>query len=124
MISQDMGTGVNLMNIRSLLFAILLGLSLPAAAEFQTVSLAHEVALSNFQVPASQNAGVIFRKCDNCDGRAVRVNVNTQYIINGQSVPLKEFRKRIFRIRNRTRETVTVLQHLESNTIVSVSVTI
>jgi hypothetical protein len=112
------------MNIKTSLFATLLGFSLPVAAEFTTVSLAHEVSLSNFRVPVTLNSGVAFMTCDDCDIQRSRVTAETQYIINGQPVPLKEFRKSVFKIRNRADELVIVLQHLESNTIVSVSVTI
>jgi hypothetical protein len=112
------------MNIKTLLIAVLLGLSVPVAAEFTTVSLAHEVALSNFRVPPSDNSAVAFKTCDDCEIQRVRVTVNTQYNINGQSVPLKEFRKTIFQVRDRANNIITVLQHLETNTIVSVSVSI
>ena len=112
------------MNIRTLLFAILIGFSLPVAAEFKTVSLAHEVALSNFRVPPSQNAGVRFKTCDECEMQTVRSTPLTQYTINGEAVSLKEFRKAVFKVRDRSNNTITVLQHLESNTIVSVSATI
>jgi hypothetical protein len=122
--SKNLGKGVILMNIKTLLFAILLGFSLTAAAEFRTVSLAHEVALSNFRVPPSLNAGVSFKTCDDCEMQTVRSTPLTQYIVNGQQVTLKEFRKSVFKVRDRSNSTVIVLQHLETNTIVSVSVTI
>ena len=123
MMSQNLGKGVVLMNIKSLLFAMLLGFSLPVAAEFKTVSLAHEVALSNFRVPPSLNAGVSFKTCDDCEMQTIRSTPRTQYIINGQPVTLKEFRKAVFKVRDRSNNIVIVLQHLETNTIVSVSVT-
>lgn len=122
--SRNLGKGVILMNIKSLILAILLGLSLPVAAEFKTVSLAHEVSLSNFRVPPTANSGLGFKTCDECEMRTVRVTPMTQYIINGKALPLKEFRKAIFQVRDRSNHTLTVLQHLESNTIVSVSVTL
>jgi len=37
---------------------------------------------------------------------------------------LKAFRKAVFQIRDRAAETIIVLHHLESDTIVSISVTI
>lgn len=124
MMSQDLGKGAYLMNTKTFLLALLLGISLPVAAEFTTVSLAHEVALSNFRVPASQNSGVTFKTCDACDMQRSRVTVETQYVINSRPVSLKEFRKTIFTIQDRASETIIVLQHLESNTIVSVSVSL
>ena len=112
------------MNIKTLLVAILLGLSLPLAAEFRTVSLAHEVSLSNFRVPISTNSGISFKNCDDCELRTSRATPQTQYIINGRARPLKEFREMVFQVKDRANNIVTVLQHLETNTIVSVSVTI
>ena len=41
------------MNIKKLLICTLLTLSLPVAAEFETVSRAYEIALSDFRVPAT-----------------------------------------------------------------------
>ena len=112
------------MNIRTLLVAILLGLALPVAAEFRTVSLAHEVTLSNLRIPISTNAGVSFKNCDSCELQTVRATPMTQYIVNGQLVTLKEFREMVFQVKDRANNIVTVLQHLETNTIVSVSATI
>lgn len=110
------------MNIKYFFIAVLLGLSLPAAAEFTTIAEAHEVALSDFRVPATPSSGVIFKICDDCDMMTVRVTPNTQYLINGKSYPLKEFRKRVFDIRDRANTPVTVLHHLESDIVLSVSV--
>lgn len=112
------------MHIRTYLAVIILCLSLPVAAEFQTVSLAYEISLNNFWAPASHNAAVIFRECDECDPLRVRVTANTVYRVNNELVTLKEFRKSIFRVRRRADETIIVLHHLESDTIEQVSVTL
>lgn len=112
------------MKSRKTLFAVLLCLSLPAAAEFETISAAYEVSLSNFRVPATPNSGVILSKCDDCERIAIRVTPGTEYTINDEAVTLKQFRKTIFKIRDRADETIIVLHHLESDTVLSVSVTI
>ena len=112
------------MNIKTLLLAILLGLALPVAADFRTVSLAHEISLSNLRIPISTNAGVSFKNCDDCKVQTVRATPTTQYIVNGRATTLKEFREMVFQVKDRANNIVTVLQHLETNTIVSVSVTI
>ena len=124
MISQDLGKGIYLMNIKTLLVAILLGVALPVAADFRTVSLAHEVSLSNFRVPISTNSGVSFKNCDDCDLQTSRATAKTQYVVNGQPITLKEFREMVFQVKDRANTAVIVLQHLETNTIVSVSVNI
>ena len=112
------------MKIRILFACTLLVLCLPAAAEFKTVSLAYEVTLSDFRVPATPSSGVIFRECEDCEMRTVRVAPQTRYLINGKRVELKEFRKTIFQIRDRQNTFLTILHHLESDVVVSVSVAI
>ena len=106
-----------------IIFATLL-LGMQAGAEFVTVSRAYEVALSDFRVPATPSGGATFRTCSDCDFQTVRVTPLTVYKINGKTLELRKFRERIFRIRDRAPVTVIVLRHLESDTIVSVSVTI
>ena len=111
------------MNIKKLLICTLLILSLPAAADFNTISKAYEVALSDFRVPATPSSGVQFKECAECDAQIIRVTPHTQYRINGKSVELKEFRKSVFQIRDRATTMVIVLHHLESDTVEAVSVT-
>lgn len=110
------------MSIRKILVIALLAMSLPAAAEFVTVSLAHEVALSNMRVPATPSSGVQFRKCDDCESIILRVTPHTQYLVNGQAVDLKEFRANVFNIRDRASKVVVIKHHLETDTVESISV--
>jgi len=110
------------MKIRHLLIAILLSVSLPATAEFTTYAEAYELALSDVRVPATPSSGIIFKKCGECDAMSVRVTPKTTYLINGQAYPLKEFRKRVFSIRDRSQTPVTILHQLEADIVLSVSV--
>ena len=112
------------MKTKITMICVTLLISLSAAAEFKTVARAYEVALSNMRVPATPSSGIVFKQCAECDVQIVRVTPATRYIVNGQTVTLKEFRKSVFQVRNRARETIVVKHHLESDTIVSVSVTI
>jgi hypothetical protein len=112
------------MNIRKSLICALLVVSLPAVAEFTTISRAYEIALSDFRVPATPSSGAMFKECAECDMMSVRVTPKTQYVVNGKSITLKAFRKAVFQIHDRAAETIIVLHHLESDTIVSISVTI
>jgi len=112
------------MNKTLILICTFLVLSLPAAAEFTTVAEAYEIALSDFRVPATPSSGIIFKRCADCDMETVRVTPDTRYIVNNRSVTLKDFRKQVFQIRDRAAETIIVKHHLESDTIVSVSVSI
>ena len=112
------------MKMRVTTACVLLMLSLPVAAEFKTVSLAYEITLSDFRVPATPSSGVILRECADCEMRAIRVTPHTRYLVNGQAVELKDFRKAVFQVRDRQNTFLTVLHHLESDIVVSVAVTI
>ena len=112
------------MNIRNILICALLMASFSAMAEFTTISRAYEAVLSDTRVPATPNSGIIFKECADCDMRTLRVTPDTQYLVNGKSVTLKDFRKSVFQVRERANTAITILHHLESDTVVSVSATI
>jgi len=112
------------MHIRKLLIALLMSLSLSAMADFVTTELAYEVALSNLTTPVSSSGSLVFKECDDCDTMMIRMTGNTRFIVNGRTVELKEFRKQVFQVNDRRNVPVTVKHHLESDTIVSVSVSL
>jgi hypothetical protein len=111
------------MNIKLVLTALILSLALPAAAEFKTISRAYEVSLMDFRAPTGVNSGLAFKGCAECDTISVRVTPETRYQVNGKALPLDEFRQAAARINNREAVMIIVLHHLESDTIVSVSLT-
>ena len=110
------------MHIRQLIIGLLMSLSLSAAAEFVTIELAYEVALSDLNTPVTKSGSLVFKECEDCDTRVIRMTRNTQFIVNGRAVELKEFRKQVFQVHDRKHVPVTVKHHLESDTVVSVSV--
>ena len=110
------------MKIRTLIALVLLGLS--AAAYSDVVSQAYEVSLNDFRAPATENGGIAFKECPDCERRIVRVTSGTRYAINGERVRLKDFRKAVTQADDRDEKTVTVLHHLESNTIESLDLVI
>ncbi len=110
------------MNIRHFIFTALLSISLPATADFTTVAEAYELTLSDVRVPATPSSGIVFKRCADCEMQVVRVTPNTEYRINDKAYPLKEFRKRVFDIRDRSNTIVGVLHHIESDVVLSVSV--
>lgn len=99
-----------------------LGMSIPTSG--QIVSLAYEVPLNEFRVPATTNSGASFRECSGCERHLVRVTAATQYVINGESLRLQAFREALMHARNRDDKTVIVMHHLESDTIESISVSL
>jgi hypothetical protein len=111
------------MKTKLFLTAMFLSLALPAAAEFTTVSRAYEVSIMDFRAPASVDGGLAFKGCAKCDTISARVTPNTRYQVDGKALPLEKFRQAAARIYNREAATIIVLHHLESDTIVSVSLT-
>ncbi len=110
------------MRIRKLLVLVLLGLSLVAAADFKTITEAYEVDLSDLRLPGSENGTLTFKQCSDCEVQILRVTGKTRYVINDRDFALAEFKEQLKHIRNRKDQNVSVLHHLESNTIKAVKV--
>ena len=108
----------------SIITVLLLGLSFTASADPNVVSRGYELTLADFRAPATENGGITYRTCSDCDFISSRVGPGTRYTLNGQSIRLADLRKALVVVRDRESVFVTVLRHLESNTIVSVSVTL
>ena len=115
---------VNLMKIKTLMTVTLLCLGQLAFGQGQIISQAYEISLDKFRAPATVNGGVAFQECDECDRMNVRVTAGTRYIINGKAVPLKDFKKAVSQVRDRDEVTLTVLHHLESDTIEMIAVSL
>lgn len=111
------------MHIRIILAVIALSFGHLAAADFRTVERAYEVPLSLLRIPPSTNGSVMFRECAECEQFSVPVTGNTEFLINGKPVLLRDFRKSLFKIRDRESEIITVRRNLKSNTITSMKVT-
>ena len=110
------------MHSRKLLVLVLLGLSLAAAADFRTITEAYEVYLSDLRLPGSENGTLTFKQCSDCELQTLRVISKTRYWINNRDFALTEFKEQLKRIRNRRDQNVSVLHHLESNTIKAIKV--
>lgn len=118
---------VNLMKIRTFIAALILSFGLAGVALADTgevISKAYEVSLENFRAPATQNGSVSFKECDSCKMQLVRVTEGTRYFVNDKPVRLDDFRKAVSVVSDRASKTVIVMHHLESDTVVSVSVSL
>jgi hypothetical protein len=115
---------VNLMKILTLMTVTLLCLGQLAFGQGQVISQAYEVSLDKFRAPATANGGVAFQECDECDRMNVRVTSGTRYTINGKAVRLEDFKKAVAQVRDRDEVTLTVLHHLESDTIEMIAVSL
>ncbi len=107
------------MHIRKLLALVLIGLSLSAAADFTTLIEAYEVNSNDLRLPRSTGGTLTFKRCPDCDLQTLLCNSGTRYVIDRRDVLLTEFKERMAGARD---ETVTVLHHLESNTISAIKV--
>lgn len=105
------------MHRQILLILFLLGLSVTAAADFRTLSEAHEVDLVNLRLPGTEFGTVAYKPCADCTAQTSRVNAKTRYSINGRAYSLPEFKRRLNLVRDPKMQNVSVLQHLQSNTV-------
>ncbi len=112
------------MNIKTLLAVTLICFGLSAAAEDRIISRAYEITLSDFSAPVTQNGGVTFKECADCEQIRTRVTPATRYAINNKTVRLEDFRKAVGQVRNPEEKLVVVMHHLESDTIKSLNVSI
>lgn len=117
------------MNFKTLFAIALVSLGLAyaapsAAALGPVVAQAHEISLENFSAPATENGGATFSKCNTCQRQTVRVSGGTRYVVNGSDVRLEDFRKALSQVRSRDDVTLTVVHHLESDTITKISVSL
>ncbi len=112
------------MNIKTLFAITLICFGLSAAAEDQIISRAYEITLSDFNAPVTQNGGVTFKECADCEQIRTRVTPATRYAINNKTVRLEDFRKAVSQVRNPDEKLIVVLHHLESDTIKSLNVSI
>ncbi len=110
------------MKIKTLFAIALLGISFASAG--QVISQAYEIALGDFRAPVSQNGVAVFKKCEDCEQLLVRVTPATRYTVNGKIVRLDDFRKIVGPAGSRKSGYVTVLHHLESDTIESIAVSL
>jgi len=112
------------MRFKTFIAITLLVLGLATAVQSQVVSQAYEVALNDFQAPATENGGASFRACEDCERQLVRVTTSTRYTINGKAVRFADFRRAVTDARSRRNADVTILHHLESDTIKSINVSL
>jgi len=105
------------MKIKTLITVALLCLSFAATGQGQVTAQAYEIALRNFQAPATANGRAAFKECDTCVRKSVRVTPTTRYAVNGEAVRLEDFRKALLQANSQASTAVTLLHHLESDTV-------
>ena len=97
-------------------------LSLPSMAQFRTIAEAYEVRLSDLRLPQSEGGTLAFKTCDACPYESKLVSNDMQWILDGRSLPLEDFRRDLSTVTDRENTPVMVLHHLESDRVTRVSV--
>ena len=114
------------MRFRNLMIALLFSAvtGLATATPHEVIAEAYELTLDTFQAPATLNGSAGFKTCPECARQLVRTTLSTKYKLNGEVVKFADFRKAISRVQDRDKASVTLVHHLESDTVVSISVRI
>ena len=110
------------MKLNVLIAATALSLALPAAAQMHTVSESYELTLGDLLVPQAEGGTLSFRFCGSCPLKTKRTTANTQWIVNGRSLTLADFRLEVARMPNHSNIDARVLHHLENDRITKVTV--
>ena len=110
------------MKFKVLIAATLLALSLPVAAEWEPPQESHEARLSELRLPQNEAGTVGFKPCEDCAYVVRRVDANTQWVLDGKAMSLKDFKRNLRRIADREGTPVTVVESFESDRVTRVSV--
>jgi hypothetical protein len=108
------------MKIKMIVTALLLGIAIPAAAQFTTIAEAYEVALDDVRLPQNEVGTIAFKKCADCDYEVRRVNRDTVWEFNGKRMSLEKFRRNLATVDRSRNIPVQVLHHLELNQVTKV----
>ncbi len=108
------------MKIKTIFAALLLSLSLTAAAQFTTIAEAYEVSINDVRLPQNELGTIAFKKCSDCDYETRRISRDTVWEFNGERMTLEKFRRALATVDRSENIPVQVLHHLESNQVTKV----
>jgi len=114
------------MKFRIIITVLTMALTAPAWADLVQISRAYELEPSRVNVPVSPSSSMFFSECAGCAATSGQLNAQTRFSVNGKTVDFEEFCDAI-RLAKRSKEKrsgIVLLRHIESNAIVSVSVSL
>jgi len=98
--------------------------TLPAWADFVTISRAYELEPEFVNIPLSPSSSILFSNCAGCGTTSGQLTAQTRFRVDGKTVDFVEFCDAL-RLAKQTENSGVFLQHhLESNEIESVSVSL
>ena len=110
------------MKLKLIIAAMMLGLTMPAIADYETNYEAYELRLSDIRLPQSETGAITFKPCSSCEFQTHRIDSNVRWLLNSAAVSFEEFEAATRIVRDRNTETVTVLHNLGSDRVTSVSI--
>ena len=118
-----MTMNIRSINIRTLIIAIALVVSMPAAAQMVTLINAIETSPANIILPANTSGMMTFRPCsEECEKDYIRVQLSagTTFSVNGKAVKFDEFRRNFAIIKRAAESYALVTYEVETNRLISI----
>ena len=112
------------MKYRIIIAALMMAVTAPALADFVAVSRAYELEPNLVNVPVSSSSSMSFSNCDGCETTSGQLNAQTRFSVDGETVDFEEFCDAIRLAKQSEHSGIFLLHHLESNAILSVSVSL
>ncbi len=81
------------MNIRTLILILTFAVCNIAVADMTTIEEGIESSTSDIRLPGQSDGYLVLRSCSECDEITLSLSAGTQYLVNGESVEYKDFRR-------------------------------
>jgi hypothetical protein len=112
------------MKYKIIITALMLAFTLPALADFVTISRAYELEPEHVNIPLSPGSSMLFRNCDECEITSGQLTAQTRFSVDGETVDFLDFCDALRLAKQSETSGVFLQHHLESNAIESVSVSL
>ena len=112
------------MKYKIMIMALVMVFTLPAFAEYVTISRAYELDAAQVSVPVSANSRIQFSRCDQCEKRSAQLTEETLFTVGGETVNFQDFCDAMRLAKQSERTAMLLEHHLKSDTVISVSVSL
>jgi hypothetical protein len=112
------------MKYKIIITALTVVFTLPALADFVTISRAYELEPEHVNVPLSPSSSMLFSNCDECETTSGQLTAQTLFSVDGETVDFEDFCNALRLAKQSEHSGVFLQHHLESNAIESVSVSL
>ena len=98
--------------------------TLPAVADIVTISRVYELEPDLVSVPLTATSRMLFSDCDGCEATSAQLTAETLFTVDGMTVDFGDFCNAIRLAQQSERAGIFLQHHLESNAVLSVSVSL